>query len=66
MSENTSNGEIEASRVDMDAARLDVVESEKEIQDIKSLLRHISSSNDAGKLAVSVLKVWRQQTNNNM
>jgi len=57
MSENTSNGEIEASRVDMDAARLDVVESEKEIQDIKSLLRHISSSNDAGKLAVSVLKV---------
>jgi hypothetical protein len=61
MSENTSsNGEIEASRVDMDAARLDVVESEKEIQDIKSFLRRIASSNDVGKLAVSVLKVWRQ------
>lgn len=59
MKDNTSDGEVEASRVDMDAARLDVVESENEIQEIKSLLRQITSSNDVGKLAVSVLKVWR-------
>jgi hypothetical protein len=58
MKDNTSDGEVEASRVDMDAARLDVVESENEIQEIKSLLRQITSSNDVGKLAVSVLEVW--------
>ena len=52
--------EMEAARIDMDAARHDVLESEKEIQEIKNLLRQVTTSTDKGNrntLAFSAIKV---------
>jgi len=57
---NDGGDEMEAARIDMDAARHDVLESEKEIQEIKNLLRQVTTSTDQGNrntLAISAIKV---------